>query len=204
MKIRYFAGAGVILAFLVCFLIDRLVVSGDTFSTGATTNTIPGNVTVTGSAQFNSTLSMTNDVVLTRDAANTLALRNGGTAGAHVAQAFNLYNFWQDASNYEQGFLAWTGNTLVLGTTQAGTGSSRSISFFTPSDINFQAGGSTRWSVQGSSGLFYPASDNAVDIGWSSGKTRSIYVGTSILLGTNVLSFSGTNLTWNGTTITVP
>lgn len=32
----------------------------------------------------------------------------------------------------------------------------------------------------------------------------SIKVSSSIYFGTNILSFSGTNLTWNGTTITVP
>jgi hypothetical protein len=63
------------------------------------------------------------DTILTRDAANTLAQRNGVNA-----QAFNLYNTYTDASNYERARVAWVSNGLVIGTQPAGTGTPRGIS----------------------------------------------------------------------------
>lgn len=204
MKMRYFAGIGVILALAVCFLVDRNVVSGDSFSTGATTNTIPGSLIVTGAAQFNSTISLTNDIFLARDAANTLALRNGGTAGAPVPQTLNLYNFFQDASNYERLAVYWSGNQAQLLTLQAGTGSARAMTIGAQTDLNLFAGGAVKW-VAYRDGTLFPNSDNGQDIGYAGGgAVRKVFVGTSIFFGTNVLSFSGTNLTWNGTTITIP
>lgn len=66
------------------------------------------------------------DLVLARDAANTLAQRNGVNA-----QAFNIYNTYTDASNYERGFVRWSTNVLTIGTEAAGTGSSRPVSIIT-------------------------------------------------------------------------
>lgn len=63
-------------------------------------------------------------VRLTIDAANTLAQRNGT-----AAQAFNIYNTYTDASNYERGFVRWSSNILQIGTERAGTGSNRSVQF---------------------------------------------------------------------------
>lgn len=66
------------------------------------------------------------DVVLTRDAANTLALRNSTNA-----QAFNVYNTYTDASNYERGRFAYVSNVLEIGHQAAGTGTaSRSTAIF--------------------------------------------------------------------------
>ena len=65
------------------------------------------------------------DTRLYRDAANTLAQRNGVNA-----QAFNLYNTYTDASNYERGFMRWTGNLLQIGAEAAGTGTARTLRFF--------------------------------------------------------------------------
>ena len=66
------------------------------------------------------------DTRLYRDAANTLAQRNGVNA-----QAFNLYNTYTDASNYERGVFDFTSvaNQLTIGTTKAGTGASRLVRF---------------------------------------------------------------------------
>jgi hypothetical protein len=60
------------------------------------------------------------DLILARDAANTLAQRNSTNA-----QTFNLYNTYTDASNYERGFIGWSreANTFYIGTEGAGTGS---------------------------------------------------------------------------------
>ena len=60
------------------------------------------------------------DVILARDAANTLAQRNGVNA-----QAFNLYNTYTDASNYERGFMRFVSNVLEIGPEAAGTGTVR-------------------------------------------------------------------------------
>lgn len=62
------------------------------------------------------------DLVVLRDAAGTLAQRNGGNP-----QAFRLYNTYTDASNYERGFLRWNSNVLEVGNESAGTGSARKL-----------------------------------------------------------------------------
>lgn len=64
------------------------------------------------------------DTFLYRDAANTLALRNSTNA-----QAFNVYNTYTDASNYERGIFSWshTTNRLVIGTQHLGSGSARDV-----------------------------------------------------------------------------
>ena len=64
------------------------------------------------------------DLYLYRDAAGTLAQRNGVNA-----QAFNIYNTYTDASNYERGIFDWQSNTnvLTIGTQNAGTGSARDL-----------------------------------------------------------------------------
>lgn len=69
---------------------------------------------------------VSDDLVLTRDAANVLAQRNGTNA-----QAFRVYNTYTDASNYERGFLRWASNTLEIGSEAAGTGSARNVEFYT-------------------------------------------------------------------------
>ena len=66
------------------------------------------------------------DVILARDAANTLAQRNGVNA-----QAYNLYNTFTDASNYERFSMKWDANVFKFGNENAGTGSSfRNIEFY--------------------------------------------------------------------------
>ena len=62
------------------------------------------------------------DTILARDAADTLAQRNGTNA-----QTFNIYNTYTDASNYERGFLKWNSNVLEIGTEALGTGTGRAL-----------------------------------------------------------------------------
>lgn len=70
--------------------------------------------------------SGTKDLILARDAANTLALRNSTSA-----QTFNVYNTYTDASNYERLTLSWNSNVLQIGAAAAGTGSSsRTVQLF--------------------------------------------------------------------------
>jgi hypothetical protein len=68
------------------------------------------------------------DLILTRDAANTLALRNGGTSGTPVPQAFRVYN-WFDGTNGEFGGIRWASNVFTIGPQTAGTGIARATSF---------------------------------------------------------------------------
>ena len=78
------------------------------------------------------------DTYMYRDAANTLALRNGT-----AAQTFRLYNTYTDASNYERGFLRWNSNTLEIGTEAGGTGSARGVNLLVGSNAaSFSASGS--------------------------------------------------------------
>jgi hypothetical protein len=62
------------------------------------------------------------DLSIWRDAADTLAQRNGVNA-----QAFRIYNTFTDASNYERGFVRWNANVLQIGAEAAGTGLFRTV-----------------------------------------------------------------------------
>lgn len=60
------------------------------------------------------------DTILARDAANTIAQRNGTAAQEH-----RWYNTFTDASNYERMSLAWSSNVAIMKAQNAGTGSAR-------------------------------------------------------------------------------
>jgi len=84
-------------------------------------------VGASGSYAFSDTAgnsTTTKDVILSRDAANTLAQRNGANA-----QTFRVYNTYTDASNYERLNLAWVSNEFQFVNANAGTGSIRSMAF---------------------------------------------------------------------------
>jgi hypothetical protein len=97
-----------------------------TFSNGAILSAAAGldlatnSITRSGAIAF----GVSADLVILRDAANTLAQRNGVNA-----QAFNLYNTYTDASNYERGFMRFVSNVLTIGAEAAGTGTNRLIRF---------------------------------------------------------------------------
>lgn len=60
------------------------------------------------------------DAYLSRGAAGMVDLKNGANP-----QQFNVYNTFTDASNYERGEIDWASNVFEIGSTKAGTGSSR-------------------------------------------------------------------------------
>jgi hypothetical protein len=62
------------------------------------------------------------DVVLNRDAANTLALRNGT-----AAQTFRAYNTFTDASNGEWLSAGWSSNICTIAPTANGSGTVRQL-----------------------------------------------------------------------------
>lgn len=117
------------------------------------------------------TLGAAQDVLLTRDAANTLALRNGTNA-----QAFNVYNTYIDASNYELLSVSGAGTSFRIAAAAAGTGVSRSIVLDTAAGsggITFATGGTSRWAISSSAGggHLIASADNTCDIG-ASGANR--------------------------------
>jgi hypothetical protein len=74
------------------------------------------------------------DLQIHRDAANTLAQRNGVNA-----QTSRIYNTYTDASNYERGKISWSSNVLQIGTEKAGTGTARAL--------ELQTDGTTRLTI---------------------------------------------------------
>jgi len=62
------------------------------------------------------------DVILNRDAASTLALRNGGTAASPVPQNLRVYNWYTDASNLVRSGLRFASNVAELYAEAVGTG----------------------------------------------------------------------------------
>lgn len=107
------------------------------------------------------------DLILLRDAPNTLAMRNGT-----AAQAFRLYNTFTDASNYERAVFDWNqaANILTIGNEQAGTGSPRRLQFKVGTNGNV-------WFMDGASGSFLANSDNSWDIGASGANRPRDYFG---------------------------
>lgn len=166
---------------------DKLAITGTaslsgTFSSGGAIRLN----TNTGTLSFGAT----NDVVLNRDAANTLALRNSTNA-----QTLNVYNTYTDAANYESGFAKWFSNGFYVGTNMAGTGVAR--------PLYFQTGGTTRWLVD-ISGNYVASGDNLYDLGQSgAGRPRNVYIAGQIVVGStatlaDVTLGSGNKLQWGG------
>lgn len=119
------------------------------------------------------TLGASSDVILARDAANVLALRNGTSA-----QAFAVYNTYTDASNYERLQLEWSSNTGKLMANWAGTGSPRNLAIGTlGSSVLFLTTNNTnRWQID-TNGNFLSIADNSYDIGAAgSNRPRNIFV----------------------------
>jgi hypothetical protein len=129
-------------------------------------------------------LGTSQDVSLGRDAANTLALRNGT-----AAQGFNIYNTYSNGGvDYERGGLVWASNELNITTNKAGSGLARNMLFDASSSIKlYTSSGSYGWQFT-TAGHFMFLSDNTQDIG-ASGATRprNVYVGTSITPGAGVV-----------------
>ena len=139
----------------------------------------------------------TPDLFLRRDAANTLAQRNGVNA-----QSFRLYNTYTDASNFERLGIVWSGNSAYLNIEHLGTGSKRAL-HVDGSDLYLRSSssgtGTIRWQLN-SSGNFLAYADNSYDIGASgASRPRNGYFGTSVVTPAATVS----NVTLTGT-ITFP
>lgn len=108
------------------------------------------------------------DLALARDAANTLALRNGANT-----QKFRTYGTFTDSSNgdwLEQSKAA--GGAAYIRTVANGTG--------TASTLSLGTGGTNYWTV-GTAGGLTAVTDNSYDIGASgANRARTEYLGTSL------------------------
>jgi hypothetical protein len=125
------------------------------------------------------------DCFLARDAANTLALRNGTSA-----QDFRVYNTFTDTSNYERGYFRYASNTLRIGHEAGGTGSAhRNIQFDYGSlaSVTFRSTAGVQVLVLSDSGgvslgrglLF--GTDNTYDIGAAaSGRPQFVYAASGL------------------------
>ena len=119
------------------------------------------------------TLNWNNDVYVTRDAANTLALRNSTNA-----QVFNVYNTYTDASNYERGCIKWTTNVLEIGTEAAGTGTSRQLRLnAAATGIECRVGGTLIAEVRTTN--LRPGLNSSYDLGSSGRSWRNVYLSPS-------------------------
>jgi len=129
------------------------------------------------------------DVVLQRDAANTLALRNGA-----AAQTFRVYNTYSNAgADTEYIQISATSSGHRIGTNSSGTGASRALLLGT--------GGGSQWNINTSGHLGTFGSDNLYDIGASgANRPKSLYLGTNIVIGTapTTLTINPSGLSFSG------
>lgn len=123
----------------------------------------------------------TPDTILRRDAANTLALRNGANA-----QTFRVYNT-TDGTNGEWLSVQFSSNLARIGTNSAGTGVAR--------ELLFGVGGGSQWALNTSGHLITYGSDNTYDIGASGGsRPRNVYVAGAISAGGPSLNSPATDV----------
>ena len=121
------------------------------------------------------------DLFLLRDAANTLAQRNGTNA-----QTSRVYNTYTSSTNYELGKLEWSSNVFRIGTEAGGGGGTlRAMELNAGVYININLAGTNKFGIGGSSNISYQklefASDNLYDIGSpATTRPRHIYAGSSI------------------------
>jgi len=134
------------------------------------------------------------DLILARDAANTLAQRNSTNA-----QTFRIYNTYTDASNYERGKIAWDSNVLKIGTEKGGTGTARAM--------ELQTDGTTRLTISSTGLATFSGSVQILDSGYFQFGTtraalRSPANGRITLLNSSESDFE--RLMFGGTTSSFP
>jgi hypothetical protein len=141
------------------------------------------------------TSSVTNDLILRRDAAATLGQRDGSNP-----QAYNLYNTFTSTTNHERGFLKWSSNVFQIGTEKgSGGGTARAL--------ELQTDGTTRITIGASGGL---TSFGDITIQQSSryrfgsGGTRLIGTSDGLLRISNAAENDFDRLQFGGTTTSFP
>lgn len=173
--------------------IERAIISATTLQLFAGTNTF---AITDDTARI--VLGTGLDVNLYRDAGNTLAQRNGVNA-----QDFRLYNTFTDPVNHERLDISWSdvANTLIIATTNNGTGSIRPmiVGPFGLASLNFQTSGALRWRVDGASnGHFLAQTDNTNDIGAIAGnRPRNLFIAGALQIGSAQMLATTTAFTNN-------
>jgi hypothetical protein len=111
--------------------------------------------------------------LLYRDAANTLAQRNGGTVVVPVPQSHYVYNFCDGvncATGYERAGLAWSAGAFAVVTEAAGTGAGKPI-YLAP-------GGAVP--IVYSLGLHVPYPNDAMTLGIAGGAWKHAHLTRSV------------------------
>jgi hypothetical protein len=115
------------------------------------------------------------DVYLWRDAANTLALRNGTSA-----QQFNVYDTYTSAADYRRIAIYSSAGTQYI-QTQSATAGSGYLVIGSQNTLYFQAGtGTPITQASLSTTAFAPSNDDALDFGASATKFKSLFLSRSI------------------------
>ena len=134
-----------------------------------------GNKTITGSL----TIGPAGDVVLVRDAANVLALKNGANI-----QTLRIYGTDDGAGNNEYMYLTKGGdNTFTIFTAKTGTGTVRTLSLGagTGGEIWFYPNnGSVVYKIDATA--FFPGADNARNIGTAGLRFQDGFFGRNLHL----------------------
>lgn len=155
------------------------------------------NMRSTGAVRWSSggDISGTTDVLLLRDAANTLALRNGANA-----QTFRVYNTFTDATTFERGNIAWISNVLTIGTEKGSVGG-------TAREIAFQTDGTTRLSIS-TVGIATFSGEvrvgESASVRWGTARSRINSPSDGVLLLTNAAATDFGRLQFGGTTSSFP
>ena len=124
-------------------------------------------------------LAWSTDLKLFRDAANTLAQRNGTNA-----QRLAIYNTFTSATNRELFAIDWAASANICNLwTEKGSGGG------TARALQLGTDGTGRWQIGATTGYLLAVVDNTYDIG-ASGATRprTIYAGTNVVAGADVVA----------------
>lgn len=128
-------------------------------------------------------LGAAHDVVLNRDAANSLGLRNGA-----AVQTFSVYSTYTSGTNYERLIIAGQagGDSLIYTEKGSGGGTARGLSIGT--------NGTLRWQMGATTGHFFPAADNTYNIGSSGARVGIVFhgPGTAAAPSVSIANVSGT------------
>lgn len=134
------------------------------------------------------------DVSLSRDAANTLAQRNGVNW-----QAFRIYSTYTDASNYERLEISQSGTGWYIGNGALGTGpGNRQITILAFGQLVFGSNGGAKWLIN-TTGHLLANTDNSFDIGASgANRPRNLFLAGNITTGGGLTLAAAGYLTWPG------
>jgi len=133
------------------------------------------------------------DTILARDAAGTLAQRDGTNA-----QTFNIYETYSGGgANYSRMQLVATGASFEIVSQAAGTGTVRSLQLKSATGTNFYFGGNgaVQWRVNGTTGDLEAQTDATYSIGTNSGnRPKNIDITGNLYTGGVIIAQNGVYL----------